>query len=136
MIAETSVELALSTPLESTEVTTKKYVWLAWTVVSVNVVAATGEEFTFVYGPPLTVDLYPLYPDTVDALAVHIRSTECDTVCTPVPASVMDAWELAALLATLMLPGISPVAAGAKVTFRVAVCPGETICPDWTPLAV
>ena len=72
----------------------------------------------------------------MDALAVHVSVTECDTGWTPVPESVMDAGELVALLVTITLPGTSPVPEGAKVTFSVAVCPGVTICPDETPLAV
>lgn len=65
----------------------------------------------------------------MDVLAVQVSVTECDTGWTPVPESVMDAGELVALLVTVTLPGMSPVPAGAKVTFRVAVCPGVTICP-------
>jgi len=48
----------------------------------------------------------------------------------------MDAGELVALLATATLPGITPVPDGANVTFKVATCPGVTICPAETPLAV
>lgn len=63
-------------------------------------------------------------------LAVHVRVTECDTGWTPVPDSVMAAGEFVALLATLTLPGRTPVADGVNVTLSVAVLPGVTICPD------
>lgn len=76
------------------------------------------------------MDLYTLYPETVEVLAVQVSVTECDVGWTPVPDSVTGAGELVALLVTVTLPGMSPVPAGAKVTFRVAVCPGATICPD------
>ena len=66
----------------------------------------------------------------MDVLAVHVSVTECDTVWTPVPDNAMVAGELVALLVTFTDPGISPVPAGANVTFSVAVCPAFTICPD------
>jgi hypothetical protein len=98
--------------------------------VSTYVVAAVSVEFNFVYGPPLTVERYTLYPDTVDVLAVHVSVTECDTGWTPVPDNVTDAGELVALLVTVTLPGMGPVPAGVNVTLSVAVFPGVTICPD------
>ena len=67
------------------------------------------------------MDLYTLYPETVEVLAVQVSVTECDTGWTPVPDSVTVAGELAALLVTVTLPGIGPVPAGVKVMFRVAV---------------
>ena len=82
------------------------------------------------------MDLYGLYPETRDALAVQVSVTECDTDWTPVPDNVMNPGEFVALLVTVTLPESGPVPAGAKVTFRVAVCPGATICPEGTPLAV
>ena len=48
----------------------------------------------------------------------------------------MVAGELPALLDTVMLPEEAPDADGVNITFSVAVCPGATICPDGTPLAV
>src|SRR6266478_9871863 len=48
----------------------------------------------------------------------------------------MVAGELVALLVTETLPVTLPVAAGAKVTFKVAVCPGVRIVPADTPLAL
>jgi hypothetical protein len=72
----------------------------------------------------------------VEVLAVQVSVTEWDTGWTPVPDSVTDAGELEALLTTVTPPVIGPVADGANVTLRVAVCPGATICPDGTPLAV
>ena len=102
---------------------------------STYVVAVTSVEFNFVYGPPLTVDLYMLLPDTVEVLAVQVSVTECDTVCTPVPDSATDTVELLAVLVTVTLPGVRPVPAGANVTFSVADWPGPTICPDCIPVA-
>ena len=40
-----------------------------------------------------------------------------------------------ALLATVTVPAMFPVADGVKVTCRVAVCPGASICPVGRPLA-
>ena len=96
----------------------------------------TNDEFTFVYGPPETVERYTLYPDTVEVLAVQLSVTECATGCTPVPDREIVVGELVALLVTVALPGRLPADAGAKVTFSVAVCPGVRICPEETPLAV
>jgi hypothetical protein len=44
--------------------------------------------------------------------------------------------ELVALLVTATLPVTLPVAAGAKLTFKVAVCPGARVVPADTPLAL
>jgi hypothetical protein len=55
---------------------------------------------------------------------------------TPVPDKVIDAGEFEALLVTLTLPVMVPVAAGAKVTFKAAVCPGGKISPVEIPLAL
>jgi hypothetical protein len=52
------------------------------------------------------------------------------------PESEIVAGELEALLATVTLPLTLPVAAGAKVTFNVAVCPTPMICPVEMPLAL
>ena len=56
--------------------------------------------------------------------------------CTPVPVRETVAGELVALLVTVAVPARLPVAAGVKVTFSVALCPGVKICPVETPLAV
>ena len=93
-------------------------------------------EFSFVYGPPETVERYTLYPATVDVLAVQLNVTECETGWTPVPEIEIVAGELVALLATVTLPVTLTAAAGVKVTFIVAVCDGAKICPVGTPLAV
>jgi hypothetical protein len=92
-------------------------------------------ESNFVYGPPETLERYALYPDTVDVLAVQLSVTECATGWTPVPDREIAARELVALLVTVTVPGRLPAAAGVKVTFSVATCPGVTICPVLTPLA-
>ena len=42
--------------------------------------------------------------------------------------------EFVAVLDTVTLPVTVPVAAGANVTFRVAVCPAVRIVPEGTPL--
>ena len=109
---------------------------LAETAESTYVVAVVGEDVIFVYGPPVTVERYTLYPLTVEVLAVQVRVTECETGCTPVPVSVIVAGELVALLVTVTLPGSDPALAGVKVTFNVAVAPAATIWPEETPLAV
>lgn len=44
--------------------------------------------------------------------------------------------EFVALLDTVTLPVAPPAPAGAKVTFKVAVCPGVRVCPEDTPLAL
>jgi hypothetical protein len=48
----------------------------------------------------------------------------------------MESGELAALLATEILPVMLPAAAGAKVAVRVAVCAGARISPEETPAAL
>src|ERR1700674_3678688 len=71
----------------------------------------------------------------MDVLAVQAKVAECDW--TPVPVRGMIAGELVASLAMVTLaPGTLPIAAGAKVTFRVAFCPGGMTCPVDTPLAL
>ena len=52
---------------------------------------------------------------------------------TPVPDKLIRA--LVALLVTATLPDTVPVAAGVKVTFKLALCPGLRMLPV-TPLAV
>jgi hypothetical protein len=89
-----------------------------------------------VYGPPLTVERYTLYPDGVGVLAVQVSVTECATGCTPVPERVIVAGEFVALLAIVTLPVMLPAAVGENVTFKIAVCPGVRIRPAEMPLAV
>jgi hypothetical protein len=61
-----------------------------------------------------------LYPTTpLDVLGVHVRTTECETCCTPVPDKAI-AGEFVALLATATLPLTAPATEGANVTFNVA----------------
>ena len=84
-------------------------------------------EFSFVYGPPETVERYTLYPDTGDTLAVQDSVTECETGWTPVPDRETVAGELVALLVTVTLPGRLPVPAGVRFTFRAALWPGVKI---------
>src|ERR1700730_1215736 len=55
---------------------------------------------------------------------------------TPIPDNVIVVGEFAALLVTTTLPVTLPAAAGANVTFAVAVCPGFSATPAERPLAV
>jgi hypothetical protein len=73
---------------------------------------------------------------TVDVLAFQVKVAEWEIGWTPTPDKVIDAGEFEALLTTETLPVTLPVAAGAKVTFKITVCPGFTISPADTPLAV
>ena len=54
-------------------------------------------------------------------LAVHVKVAECETAAVPVPVKEIIVGELEALLVIVTLPVTLAVAAGAKVTFRVAV---------------
>ena len=54
-------------------------------------------------------------------LAVHDNFAECETTAAPVPVKEMIVGELEVLLVIVVLPVTLPVAAGVKVTFRVAV---------------
>src|ERR1700681_273825 len=56
--------------------------------------------------------------------------------CTPVPVVEIVAGELVALLATVTPPVTLPVDVGAKVTFKVADCPGARTVPEDTLLAL
>jgi hypothetical protein len=87
--------------------------------VSVKLVVPSKEELIFVYGPPETVPRYTLYPITVE-LSVQVKVAKWFG-WTPVPDKLMDAGEFEALLTTEALPVTLPVAAGAKVTFKVAI---------------
>jgi hypothetical protein len=89
-----------------------------------------------VYGPPLTLERYTLYPDTAELLAVQVSPTECETVCAAVPEMAIVAGEFVALLAIVRLPARFPAVVGENVTSNVAVCPGVRIRPAETPLAV
>jgi hypothetical protein len=115
-------------------------VFPATTVESVYVSGVTNAEFNLVYGPPLLLELYTLYPDAMpdaaEVLAFQVSVTECATGWTPVPERVIVAGEFVALLATVTLPVRLPAAAGENVTSSVALCPGARIRPVETPLAV
>jgi hypothetical protein len=76
----------------------------------------TSDEFIFVYGPPLTVPRYTLYPDTVDVLPVQVRVAERCTGATPVPDKAMAAGDVVALLVMEMLPFALPATVGLNVT--------------------
>jgi len=77
-----------------------------------------------------------LYPAGLDELAVQPSVTECATGWVPVPESAIMVGEEAALLETVVLPVTLPAAAGAKVTLKVTLCPGDTISPVEIPPAV
>jgi hypothetical protein len=81
------------------------------------------------------VERYASYPAPAEASAVQASETECATGTTPAPEREMVAGELVALLATVTLPVMLPVADGEKVTFSAAFCPGARIKPEETPLA-
>jgi len=65
----------------------------------------------------------------------HVGVPVLEVGVTPVPIRVNVEGELVALLATATLPLALPDAAGAKVTLRVAVCPGVSVCPVDKPVA-
>ena len=69
-------------------------------------------------------------------LATQFSVTECPAGGAPVPDREILNGEIAASLVTVAFPVVLPAAAGAKVTFKVAVCPGDNICPDEIPPAV
>lgn len=69
-------------------------------------------------------------------LAAQDKVTECDTGWRPKPESDIVAGEFVALVVTVPLPVALPVAAGAKITCRVAVCPGVRMSPAGTPPAL
>ena len=69
-------------------------------------------------------------------LAVQPRVLECEADWAPVPESETAIGELVASLVNVTVPVAAAADAGAKVTFRVAVCPGATTCPVETPLAM
>jgi hypothetical protein len=77
-----------------------------------------------------------LYPATAEVLGIQLSATEEATAGVPLPEREIIVGEFVASLATVTLPEMSPVPAGANATLRVAVCPGVKIWPDETPLAV
>jgi hypothetical protein len=77
-----------------------------------------------------------LYPTTVDVLATQDRVTVWVASTVLVPESAITFGPLEALLVTVMLPVAAPLAAGENVTFMVPVCPGVSMVPAGTPLAV
>ena len=65
-----------------------------------------------------------------------VKDTECDKGCTPEPDREITASGLEASLMMLTLPVTLPLAAGAKVTSNVAVCPGVWMSPAEAPLTL
>jgi hypothetical protein len=70
-------------------------------------------------------------------LAFHVSATEWEEDTCPVPDRVIVVGEPVALLAMLTLaPFTAPGVVGANVTVSVADCPGVSIVPFDTPLAL
>jgi hypothetical protein len=57
-------------------------------------------------------------------------------MATPVPENGMDNVELVAVLVTATLPLKAPVAMGANVTLKLAVCPGAKVSGIARPLTL
>jgi hypothetical protein len=74
-----------------------------------------------------------LYPATAEVLAVQDKTTECCTVCTPVPDREIVTGEFVALLAIVIFPERSTAVVGVNLTLSVAVPPAAITCPDTTP---
>jgi hypothetical protein len=72
----------------------------------------------------------------LDALGAQVKDTECDAGCTPEPDREIIAGGSVALLMMLTLPVTVPLAAGAKVTSNIAVCPGVRMSPAEAPLTL
>lgn len=92
-----------------------------------------------VYGPPETSERYTLYPDTTDALGVHVTATEWATAwdaAAPLPEREMVLGEFVALLAIVMLPLKLDAVSGVKMESNVADWPGDKIKPADTPVTV
>jgi hypothetical protein len=73
-----------------------------------------------------------VFPTLFRLGATHVLKFDC----TPVPVVEIVAGELVALLATVTPPVTLPVDVGAKVTFKVADCPGARTVPEDTLLAL
>ena len=82
------------------------------------------------------VPRYTLYPITTDELATQDKLAEWATGCTPAPDRVIGVGEFEASLVTVTLPVTLPAAAGANVTFKLAVCPEARTSPAGMPLAL
>jgi len=93
-----------------------------------------SDELIFVYGPPLVVPRYTLYPATVEVLAVHVRVTECCTGATPVPVKVIGPGDTLALLTMEMLPLTLPTTVGLNITVRMRFWDGERVTGAFPPV--
>jgi hypothetical protein len=69
-------------------------------------------------------------------LAAQVNETEFEACATPTPDSLITIGEFAALLDTVMLPVVVPVAAGSNVALTIAVCPLDRVKPRAAPLAL
>lgn len=92
------------------------------------------DELILVYGPPLVVPRYTLYPATLEVLAVQDRVTECWTGATPVPVRVIAAGDPIALLTTVILPFTLPAMVGLNSTVRMRFCNGERVTGALPPV--
>jgi hypothetical protein len=78
---------------------------------------------------------YTLYPATpVEELAVHDTLTECDVAVTPVPLKAIAIGEPEPLLTRETLPVALPEVVGANFTWKVALCPAESVIGSVKPL--
>ena len=75
-----------------------------------------------------------MYPDTVDVLAFHVRSTECCTGATPVPDREIMAGDPVALLTIEILPFTVPAIVGLNWTVSVRFCDGERVTGALPPV--
>lgn len=73
-----------------------------------------------------------------DVLGFHVRETEwvAGGGCTPVPESTIVADGFAALLVNATLPVTAATVAGVKVAVNVILCPGFSMTPSDTPVAL
>jgi hypothetical protein len=77
--------------------------------------AVSSVEFNLVYGPPLVVLRYTLYPDALDELAAHERVTEC-WIVPPVPERATVVGVVEALVVICRLPVTAPLVCGENLT--------------------
>jgi hypothetical protein len=68
-------------------------------------------------------------------LAVHVNNTECETLATPVPDSVIVAGEPVALLTTVIAPIKLPAVVGENSTPKVRLCEGASVTGVLAPLS-
>jgi hypothetical protein len=115
--------------------------------VSVYVSSVIREAFIFVYGPPVTVPRYTLYPETVDVLAIQFDVAECGTTAvavkfTPVTLAplTVEFWLAGVKVKPLLLgvrvyaPFASPLNVYAPAVFAVAMALAAPLSVTVAPL--